>query len=842
MDSDLRSRRKAAPTSISMENHKRFYPTKTFVHRRVSATGTDFDETDIEDSDSDEESLRRSMQSLAYDSNTTVSSPELQTPDDSQKSKVGIRLDKSALVRGPDGPHLFRDSRGSSIYEPSTAEIDLYFERSPLQTEFSQSIDTPNRFPFSPNTPNRFPFSPKTPKAFTTVHPDVSQVDEEEIRTWRPSQVAHWLYIAGYNDAVIEKFILNDITGGVLLSLRIDDLKELNITSFGIRHQVMGSINHLKETMHKGGSLLPEPSVSGTSESQSSMSHDQYHDQYHAQQAQYFAQQHAEPHAESRGRSRAESHTSHAESSHADSSHGRSSPERRSYVMTVSPNGDILSKGMFGQIGNQLTPGEAVSIVGIEQLLPKPHSCSKGENCSKFRRRQRQIEKLQAEYPEGFVNNGAIITGSPGNPDTASNMLRPDMTSNLLRPISDTQPSVAASSAVFPPGRGPRLSEAALSEVQRFDPGETVRNFLNYQNIDESRPVLPGLDTMNIPPAGHFGSYSPPDVQSQNMAANLRSLPKLHIPTSPNTEEMTTAVTTNPRSMSPNLEPYGSPTAVQRYGPFTQANEVDIYRQGTPFSEMDVPITAIPSGPIAREISQSVPPDMQYRREVFPNGALFPAYRDPIERGTSARPRATSNLRRVEEGKPLAPIESPADLIRSPRMKQHGQSSSMSSLASDPEVTNAGYMKKRTKTGLLHHEWQQAHFTLRGTNLAMHKSEAEAHRISLALENIDVVDYTVACQSRATSSKLTASFKKNILRKGGELSKNDAAFAFALIPATKENEKKALFGHKDGLKTHNFDAGSSQNRVDWMRDVMLARALKKSKDRGEEVLINGNMI
>ncbi|KAJ5784523.1 uncharacterized protein N7503_009735 [Penicillium pulvis] len=818
MDS-LRFRRKAVPASLNMDNHERFYPTKTFVHRRVSGTGTNFDDTDIEDSDSDEEFLRQSMQSLAYDSNTTLSSPDLQTPDEIDKNTVSILLDKSSLVRGPNGPHLFRDSRGSSIYEPSTAEIDLYFERSPLQTEFSRSIDTPNRFPFSPNTPNRFPFSPKTPKAFTTVHPDVSQVDEEEIRTWKPSQVAHWLYIAGYNDAVIEKFILNDITGGVLLSLQIDDLKELSITSFGIRHQVMASINHLKDTMHKGGPLHPDPPLSGasisqTSDSQNTLSHDQYHDQYHAQRHDQHDDQ-------------------HHDDSHDDSSHGRSSPERRSYAMTVSPTGDVLYRGIYGQIGNQVTPAESVSIVGIEQLLPKPHSCSKGENCSKFRRRQRKIEKLKAEFPDAFVSDGAMITGSPGNPQTAMNM---------LRPTSDAQPSVAASSGVFGPGRGPRLSEAALSEVQKLDPREAVRNFLSYQNVDESKHMLPGLDTTNLPPAGNFGSYSPPEAQPNNMAANLRSLPKLHIPTSPNTEEMTTAVTTNPRSMSPNLEPYGSPTAIQRYGPFTQANEVDVYRQGTPFSEMDVPITAIPTGPIARDASQSVPPDMRYRPNVFPNGTLFPSYRDPIARSASARPRAGSNLRRVDEDKPLPPIEVPADLIRSPRLQQHGHSASLSELASDPDVTHAGYMKKRNKTRLLHHEWQEAHFTLRGTNLAMHKDESEAHRISRALENINVDDYAVACQSLATGSKLSAGFKKTILRRGSESSKDDSAFAFSLIPATRENEKKALFGNKDGIKTHRFAVKTREERIDWMRELMLARALKKGKERGEEVLVNGNMI
>lgn len=614
------------------------------------------------------------------------------------------------------------------------------------------------------------------------MHPDVSQVGEDEIRSWKPSQVAHWLYIAGYNDAVIERFIMNDINGTVLLSLQTNDLKELNIHSFGIRHQVMASINHLKKTMMKGAGHAPEPSPSFSLDR---------------------------------------------------SSAGRSSPDRRSYVMSVSPNGDILSQNKHGRAGSKVTQGKPVSIVGIEQLLPKPHNCSKGENCPKYKRRQKRLESLAAEFPEAIIHNGAIIAGSPGNPETGP---------NLLRPTSDAQPSVVASSDVFGPGQTPgaRLSEAALNEVQKLDPQETIRNYLNYQHVDgHPKPVAPSLNTTNLPPAESCSDASSSNMQQNNMTAHLRNLPKLMIPTSPNTEDMTTAVTTN-YSMTPTRtsQTFGSPTAVQQYGPFTQTRNIDCYRQGTPFSEMDVPITAIPNGPVARETSQSVPPNMQY-------GTLFPSYQDPIARSTSARPRAATALRRVQEGRPLTPIESPSDLIRSPPMQQKGSRHAQSALANDPDVTHAGYMKKRKATRLLRHEWQDAHFTLRGTNLAMHKDESDAHRNSRALEVIDVDDYSVACSSLATSSKLTAAFKRSILRTGNGLGngRDDTAFAFSLIPASKENEKKALFGNNNNnVKSHHFAVKTREERIDWMRELMLARALKKGRESGEDIHVNGNMI
>ncbi|KAJ5811933.1 hypothetical protein N7474_008234 [Penicillium riverlandense] len=762
----LRHRRKAVPTSISMKNHERFYPARTIMRRRLSDT-TDFYDTDFETGDSDEESLQQSLQSLGYDSHTTLSTPDLPSPDEVLRNNTSIKFEKGT-VQGPSGPHLFRNSRGSSIYEPSTAEIDLYFERSPLQSAFSQSIDSPNPI-------QRFPFSPRTPKALTTLQPDVSQVEEGEIRNWKPSQVAHWLFIAGYNDAVIEKFIINDISGAVLLTLQIDDLKELNILSFGIRHQLLASIEHLKNTMMTQENAGSQP----------------------------------------------------AHDSRESSSSGQASPNRRSYTMSVSPTGEVLAPRVYGQAGNQITPAESVSIVGIEQLLPRPHNCSKGEDCAKYKRRQRQLEKLAAEFPDAIFKEGAIITGSPGNPETAR---------NLLRPKSEAEPSVVASSDILGPGQGPRLSEAALQEVQKLDPQETIRSFLKNQHVSGSS-VRSGLqlDT-EVPPAGPFAGLTPPSAQQKHVVANLRNLPKLTIPSSPDTEDMTTAVSTN-RSLTPTRasQLYGSPTAVQQYGPFSHARNIDYYRQGTPFSEMDVPVTAIPNGPIPREISQSVPPDMHY-------GNLFRHPQEPVPRSASVRPRATTSLRRVQEDKPLTPIEGPADLIRSPRMNQHGNSSK-SSLSSDPDVTHSGWMKKRKTTRLLRHEWQDAHFTLRGTNLAMHKDEIAARRNSRALDIIDVDDYAVACSSLATSSKLTAAFKRSILRSGNNLAagRSDAAFAFSLIPATKENEKKALFGNGN-IKNHHFAVKSREQRIDWMRELMLAKALKKGKESGDNILVNGNVI
>lgn len=827
----LRDRRRAVPASLDMKNTKQCYPPRAIaVAQRPVSDATDFYDTEFEMSDSEDEdedeSPRMSMDSFGYDSNSSLSTADPPTPDNLSERAYDPKDD--SLVRGPSGPHLFRASLSSAGSAPTT-EVDLYFERSPVNSQFP-STSTASQFPSSTasgfpssmasgfpsstaskfplttasgmpsstisqfpstatgsqftETPSRLTFSQYGPKP-STMHPDVSHVEEEEIRNWTPSQVAYWLYIAGYDDSTIEKFIINDITGTVLLSLQIDDLKELDIMSFGKRRQLINSIDHLRNTMRKT------------------------------------------------------THQQQEGSDHDYSSSPRSS-KGRSYRASVSPAGEILSPARY-EDGDKVTPGELVSIVGIEQLLPKPHSCSKGEDCPKYQRRQRQIEKIMAENPGAVVlPGGMMLTGNPGNPETAQNMLRPQ---------SDAQPSVVASSDVFGPAQeAPQLSEEALSEVEKDDPRERMRKFLHFQHVsspdkpspepleepEQQQPLPPMQDQTalsSMPPVEPASSLSPPNFRIPHVAANLRNLPKLTIPADSDSDELTTATATALRTITPGMvNVYGSPTATQEYGPFST------YRQGTPFSEMDVPVTAIPNGPVARETSQSVPPDMRY------GDLLLQASQDPVMRSASTRPKMAPPLRRVHEGRPLTPIEAPSDLDHTPRLQSQAATSSANPvLASDPDVTRSGWMKKRKTTRILRHEWQDAHFTLRGTNLAMHKEEANAHRNSRALDNIDVDDYAVACSSLATSSKLTAAFKKSILRSGNQPGSDQAAFAFSLVPTPKEAEKKTLF-HNNLPKSHHFAVKNREDRIDWMRELMLAKALKKGRDGGSEMQVNGNFI
>jgi hypothetical protein len=158
-------------------------------------------------------------------------------------------------------------------------------------------------------------------------------------------------------------------------------------------------------------------------------------------------------------------------------------------------------------------------------------------------------------------------------------------------------------------------------------------------------------------------------------------------------------------------------------------------------------------------------------------------------------------------------------------------------------------MKKR-KTKMLRHEWHEHHFTLKGTRLSMHKDA----RALETLEYIDVDDYAIACSSLASGSKLNAAFKAMNISRGNK-KPDEAAFSFQLIPAAIDKgvrlrkRESAMINNgpsegKDGgakSKTHYFAVKSRDERIDWMRELMLAKALKQ-KSEGYVVNVNGNMI
>lgn len=637
------------------------------------------------------------------------------------------------------------------------------------------------------------------------------ELDLSTLATWTPEMIAQSMLNAGIELHTAEKFVSNDINGAILFTLRFEDLKELEISSFGIRTRVWSEIQALKGKKSEPASPRPSTPIDDTP----------------SKEARREMRRNGERVASRRP------------------SNARREARRE-------PQGD------------HIMPSESVSIIGIEQVIPKPHVCSKGENCSTWRKQQRVIEDFKRSNPHVDLNTHGtlMIYGDAGNPETA----RAIDPNDIPRPFSDAVPSVVASSDVLgTEGVGPLqyLQEATLRNMAARDPQDNVRQFLGFQKAD----VLHSADY--VPPTPPFESM--PAIQS-SAHQSLRRLPKLSIPMHPKERSSSRASvnTQNTQRGSQDFVPYHMDKTDPRSPDLETAKNP--YRFGTPFSEMDVPVTAVPLGPVARDASQSVPPDMNYRSNVSVG---------------NSQPRSQS---RASARRPSFPVLAPVTEVTSPMTRsfktpspRETSPSHFSSQASTPPqapprahypwsstdndhmekvippsgspgkfkgVSYQGPMKKR-KTRLLRHEWQDGYFTLKGTRLNMHKDD---RAIDKTLEYVDIDDYAIACSSLASTSKLSAAFKAVSIKHSREKSDPVAAFSFQLIPqdktAAKLRKRDSSMSSSHGIppegvngtgKTHHFAVKNRDDRIDWMRELMLAKAMKQ-KVEGFEISVNGNMI
>lgn len=678
---------------------------------------------------------------------------------------------------------------------------------------------------------------PPPPRASPFQYTD-AELDTTTLASWSTEMVAQAMLNAGVELSVADRFMENDISGAILITLKFEDLKELNIQSFGIRTKVWHQIQALRDS--RPASPRPETPIEDVP----------------SKEVVREARR-----GEEGGLKR------------------RQSSKRRHRART---NGD------------DITPMESVSIIGIEQVIPKPHHCSKGENCSKFRKQQQLIRAFKKEYPHVDINaTGTVMVGDAGNPETAK-ALDP----NKVRPVSDAVPSVVASSDVMGPGMPPLqyLYEASLRGVQSRDPQDNVRQFLSFQHQQL------GDCSAEVPPTPPFDSM--PTAQAQLPHQGLRRLPKLSIPGKPQLPPSRLGASSVPppqkkptqsfaqhqqqlqqqqqQQQQPAFVPYQMEKTSPR-SPDLEMTPRNSFRHGTPFSELDVPITAVPIGPVARDFSQSVPPDMNYRTS--PTNNVSPPR---CQSRTSARRPSFPVMPALEENKPVL-VSRPSQGSSSPKSPRGSRSQQPlqppprdnlpfsrghlngsekilaptitplgargKSPSADPAngISHQGPMKKR-KTKMLRHEWQDGYFTLKGTRLNMHK---DAEELGRTLEYVDIDDYAIACSSVASSSKLTAAFKTMHLSRGShsrEKSDPVGAFAFQLIPQEKNTARLRkreshlqpagaipVEGVNGTGKTHHFAVKNRDDRIDWMRELMLAKALRQ-KGEGFEISVNGNMI
>ncbi|KAF2429824.1 hypothetical protein EJ08DRAFT_634589 [Tothia fuscella] len=719
-----------------------------------------------EDDDGDDENLsefEEDSEGNSYDSEydgrrsqTTISSfDEVQTPHSTRASTFLHAQRKS--VEGPRGPHLFRASYSS------VSSLDYALQLSPIISRHHDlRIDTA----YTGTTPTTI----TSAAAFTTSAIQAWKEDSprdsinDSPRTWSTSQVAFWMATSGIDAATVEKFDFHDISGAVLMDLEFHDLKELDIESFGKRHDVWNKICGLREG---DGRISPVP-------------------------------------------------TPFEDTSPKKYSHCKSSSRDNLCDATTTPNTPLAGRRRrrkYRRNGNEpITPAESVSIVAIEQLIPKPHKCEKGENCSKWKKQQRLLRRLHEEHglPISPENGGHIfMTGDPGNAFQAPNIL------SHVRPASEAEPSVVgpsvvASSDLLGPGHYPHiaLQEDSLRQLEQRDAQENVKQFLNFQHMEATSMGLPPMlaaDDSAQEPLEMFPAFKPPQSTPMPLAT-LQTLPRLQIPRANSANGLI--------DMYTGVEMVADPFSAFSPCHTAIASPGGPYRFGTPATEMNVPLTAINLGPLSREVTQSVPPNMQYR--------------DPVVQ------RASTTLPSLRENEVFsASVESSSSRRSSNTLdsdrsipKEGSIRTSSSESIPDPRyegVTHAGWMKKR-KTKMLRHEWNDAHFRLRDNHLAMHRNDIPQSAI---LESLNIDQYSVGCSTIA-SNKLSTKIKALKIASGKERSTTgDAAFEFQLVPD---------LVHKG--KTHHFAVKSKDERIDWMRELMLAKAMKAKRD-GFEVELNG---
>ncbi|KAF3387537.1 hypothetical protein F1880_000701 [Penicillium rolfsii] len=788
------------------------FPSRTTISRPSSEATEIFEDEDCYD-----ESPMQSVASFGAGSLSTASTPDnVVTPESTGLTAFDFHIDDKH-VRGPSGPHLFRSSVVSD--SKSALEVDLFFQETPISATGAFHSRASKLDPIRRDTPVPNLAVEQTQQQYN-VGTGRTSVQEIAVSDWSPGEVVQWIRSLGFEDDIVQKFYYNDISGSILLELQAEDLKELDILSFGKRHRLMNSIQSLRNSVALSSTATSSSRNSGISSGMPSTTRTSTNQSSNSYQS--------------------------CSTTDEDSSSRRFGRRRQTSSSDV-------------EMKENIRPDDSVSIVAIEQLLPKVHQCSKGESCRKWQKQQAKLARLAQDLPIESLGGRAIMAGDPGNPKTAPNLLK--------SPRSEITPSLTASSDAMGYNRPSafQLSQERLKAVQPRDPQENVRNFLNFQSLGR-------LQTVNQPASPPRELLSPPDSCTPDsakvtptLAENLRHLPRLQIPSMHNSDSsafsggLSAQRTVTPSVLSrqghfmsnnltavPGNEQAQLREAAMSPGDFYRLDPC--YRQETPFSETDAPVTALPIGPVAREESQSVPPNMRFGNERFimPDLLIRPSSTKTENHRRYPSTQIVSTLDPLKEGRPLRPIETPEDLKRMPRAPSCRNKSQVSSggQREHDAVTHCGWMKKRKTTRLLRHEWQDHHFTLKGTQLAMHNDEESAHRNSKALEYVDVDDYAVACSSLASSSKLTAAFKKTVLKRRDNVTE-DSAFAFSLIPAPNNNggliDRKTML--LNGGKSHHFAVKTRDERIEWMREVMLAKTTKRALQAGDTVNINGsNMI
>lgn len=739
------------------------------------------------------------------------------------------------------------------------------------------------------------------PRPLTAINTSVGKFEDADIRNWSSQEVAEWMFNVGFENSVISKFALHDISGAVLLDLKFEDLRDLDIASFGKRRQLWKEIMGLR---YEGGYSLNDELFSDI-------------------------ERQCNPNKNSLKRTASERNRQKAGFHRRSISQG-SGTHKTSCSMEPdpTPTGDT-----------------------VDDIIPRPHRCSKGRKCTKYQQQKDIIDQVDKRH-------------GPNTPPSETIQEFGELRPISLRPFSEDGKSTTegagpdrtrAASAPNPPES--HHSTPARSDGAHEQPPAT-REMVTSQVDSPVSKASTSVETRRPK-----GPLQPPAKPSKNNTArlshpprgsSLHALPRLSIPAQSNIVPESPQLSGNRSARSPsppfrnlnastpNLLPsssFSNPshTGYRRRSPSTEKpsrkSPSPHHVLRSPASESDIPTTSP---------SPLLSPSTEHRAPAMGGVVASPALRSAASLDSVPKRRDFARLPTVRESKVISPITtrkplpiakskplptlprrsssdtlgledddldntfrqyglssgtapatpaitpiSPSDdkdispstmttattpsilytpktptVPRTPRFTTTPSGSYPSSKPSPPinygpSVILTGWVRRR-RARLWRHEWQPAHLRLTGSQLTLH---ASARADDPAMETIEVEDFAVACSTVSGHSKISAAMRNvgSIGSLGGKIAlEGGEAFSWQLVPATTLTENRpnskggrsgsisltnglideevkeevvAVNGERkrgrDMSKTYHFAVKTREERMAWMREVMIAKALKQ---------------
>ena len=741
------------------------------------------------------------------------------------------------------------------------------------------------------------------PKPIIGVETSVGKIEDEDIRNWSAQHVAAWMFNVGFENDIIEKFALHDINGAVLLDLKFEDLRDLDVASYGKRRQLWTEILDLRAE----GGYSPN------------------NEKLLADIEKYYTSDTTLSRNSSERRRRSEYQQRPLSMSHG--------PHQTDCSMEPEPTPQCSTK---------------------DELIPRPHRCSKGEKCSKWKQQKSMLEEVDKQH-------------GPNTPPSESSRVFGDFRPISLRPYSSESGGANASNVICVNDDQRSIVELDSRSVYNTpapsikeldtDPTPRTQQPANAASADIPRPLSPSLSTglrPGHPPRGSSLqglprlSIPPPPISPLRQASpsGLRS-PRTLSPFQKTRSPMSPAL---PPTISPVMLPSSPTTGFRRRSPSSESPSLkhpspSFHRLRSPASESEL---AAPLSPPQQSANSAEPVSAPTRTNhtLRPAASLdsVPKRRDfaplPTVReshGTSSpkTPRTKNTKPLLSKPLPVTPPQSthgsrtssethissspdpsstrttpepaqstqddprpqaaspcPSDatlvnpfppptptLSRKPSAKLSTTPTSSTSEAPKPcpplnygpETIRTGWVRRR-RARLWRHEWQPAHVRLTPTRLTLHASARPED--TDPIETIDVDDYAVACSSVSNGSKLAAAMRSvgNIGTLGGKIMVDGGeCFVWQLVPATVAGERAPGTGRsssngsipasanpvlntieedpctgtvggggggckkgRDALRTYHFAVKTRDERIDWMREVMLAKALRQRQKEQQQ--------